>query len=116
MSELRKWDMPHKGQEVRAAHLHLTCDQMAEYCTMENIRQFLQNVIRDWELPEDFPTYIVADNGRNVAAVEHSQWHRVPCFTHTLQLCITDAKKQAQPFFQLCAKARAIVGHYKRST
>lgn len=95
----------------------LTCGQMTEDCTAGNIRQFLQNVIRDWELPEDLPTYIVTDNGRNfVAAVEHSQWHRVQCFAHTLQLCITDAKKEAQRFFELCAKARAIVGHYKRST
>lgn len=95
----------------------LTCGQMSEDCTADNIRQFLQNVIGDWELPEDMPTYVVTDNGRNfVAAVEHSQWHRVQCFAHTLQLCITDAKKEAQRFLQLCAKARAIVGHYKRST
>lgn len=93
----------------------LTCGQMTDDCTAENIRRFLQIVIRDWELPEDLPTYIVTDNGRNVvAAVEHSQWHRVS--VHTLQLCITDAKRQAQRFFQLCAKACAIVGHYKRST
>ncbi|KAG0437759.1 hypothetical protein HPB47_017298 [Ixodes persulcatus] len=95
----------------------LTCGQMTEDCTAENIRRFLQNVIKDWELPEGLPTYIVTDNGRNfVAAVEHSQWHRVQCFAHTLQLCITDAKKHAPGFLQLCAKARSIVGYYKRST
>lgn len=46
---------------------------------------------------------------------ETSSWEGLQCFGHTLQLCISDAKKEVSSFALLCVKSRSIVGHYKKS-
>lgn len=100
-------------------HVHaLACAEMAECHTAENLQRFIESVLVEWEIPAEgqVPIYVVTDNGRNfVSAVARSTWQGVLCFGHTLQLCITDLKRNAQGLSQLCAKCRTIVGRYKRS-
>lgn len=95
----------------------LACKPMPEGHTADNILRFLQAVSKEWDLPDNIPTFVVTDNGRNfVSAVARSSWERLQCFGHTLQLCISDVKKEVSSFGLLCAKSRSIVGHYKKST
>ncbi|XP_042148139.1 zinc finger BED domain-containing protein 4-like [Ixodes scapularis] len=94
----------------------LACKEMPEEHTAENVLRFLRTVVEEWDLPDNIPIFVVTDNARNfVSAVARSPWLGLQCFAHTLQLCINDAKKEVAIFSQLCAKARCIVGHYKRS-
>ncbi|KAG0416688.1 hypothetical protein HPB47_006225 [Ixodes persulcatus] len=94
----------------------LACREMPEDHTAENILRFLQAVIEEWDLPDSIPIFVVTDNARNfVSAVARSPWLGLQCFAHMLQLCINDAKKEVAIFSQVCAKARCIVRHYKRS-
>ncbi|KAH9360882.1 hypothetical protein HPB48_008158 [Haemaphysalis longicornis] len=43
----------------------LACKAMPEGHTADNILRFLQAVVKEWDLPEDIPTFVVTDNGRN---------------------------------------------------
>ncbi|KAG0443992.1 hypothetical protein HPB47_014305 [Ixodes persulcatus] len=102
------------GQHVHA----LACTDMTDSHTAENLEQFIKSAIEDWELPAPgtMPIYVVTDNARNfTSAFARSPWSGVQCFGHTLQLCISNAKKKVAGFSQLCAKARTIVARYKRS-
>ncbi|KAG0409789.1 hypothetical protein HPB47_013098 [Ixodes persulcatus] len=103
-------------QDFRQHAYALVCQPMPQEHTGENIAQFLRDVIDDWGLPDHIPIFVVTDNGRNfVSAVAKSNWSGLLCFAHTLQLCISDAKREVASFSHLCAKARSIVGRYKRS-
>ncbi|KAG0444628.1 hypothetical protein HPB47_013578 [Ixodes persulcatus] len=103
-------------QDYRQHAYALVCQPMPQEHTGENIAQFLRDVIDDWGLPDHIPIFVVTDNGRNfVSAVAKSNWSGLLCFAHTLQLCISDAKREVASFSHLCAKARSIVGRYKRS-
>ncbi|XP_049527618.1 zinc finger BED domain-containing protein 6-like [Dermacentor silvarum] len=100
-------------------HVHaLACTEMTDSHTAANLELFIAGVIEEWELPahDTVPIFVVTDNGRNfTSAVARSSWNGVQCFGHTLQLCVSDAKRELSGFLQLCAKARAIVARYKRS-
>ncbi|XP_049275099.1 zinc finger BED domain-containing protein 4-like [Rhipicephalus sanguineus] len=94
----------------------LACKPMLQEHTGENIVQFLRDVIKERGLPDNIPTFVITDNGRNfVSAVAKCNWSGLLCFAHTLQLCINDAKREVACFSQLCAKCRSIVDRYKRS-
>ncbi|XP_049275497.1 zinc finger BED domain-containing protein 4-like [Rhipicephalus sanguineus] len=100
-------------------HVHaLACTEMADAHTAGNLVVFLKSVMKEWALPEPgtVPVYIVTDNGRNfTAAIAQSPWIGIKRFGHTLQLCVSDVKREVHGFSQLCAKARAIVGRYMKS-
>ncbi|KAJ8880970.1 hypothetical protein PR048_017443 [Dryococelus australis] len=49
-------------------------------------------------------------------AVSKSTWQWIPCMAHTLQLVITNAKKENLGLDDVLSKVRAIAGHYKRSS
>ncbi|KAH6942679.1 hypothetical protein HPB50_009230 [Hyalomma asiaticum] len=101
-------------------HVHaLACTEMADAHTAENLVLFLKSVMEEWALPDPgtVPVYVVTDNGRNfTAAITQSPWIGIKCFGHTLQLCVSDVKRDVPGFSQLCTKARAIVGRYKKSS
>uniref|UniRef100_A0ABD2XR89 Zinc finger BED domain-containing protein 4 n=1 Tax=Trichogramma kaykai TaxID=54128 RepID=A0ABD2XR89_9HYME len=44
------------------------------------------------------------------------EWERLPCFVHTLQLCVDDCKEKIPNSNALILKASAVVGHFARST
>ena len=60
---------------------------------------------------------IVTDNAANmrVAVEEESEWERIPCFAHTLQLAIEDALKYP-PVHKAIAFGRRVVTHFNHST
>ncbi|KAL1472965.1 hypothetical protein MTO96_039036 [Rhipicephalus appendiculatus] len=100
-------------------HVHaLACTEMAEAHTAGNLVVFLKSVMKEWALPDrgTVPVHIVTDNGRNfTAAIAQSPWIGIKRLGHTLQLCVSDVKREVPGLSQLCAKARAIVGRYKKS-
>ncbi|XP_070386227.1 zinc finger BED domain-containing protein 4-like [Dermacentor albipictus] len=104
-------------KEFRLHNYHLACRHMPEGHTSDNLKRILLDLAKEWGLPQDVPVFIVTDNARNfLGAASRTGWTSIQCFAHTLQLCIQCAKKDTQNFEQLCVKARAIVGHYKRSS
>ncbi|KAH7967509.1 hypothetical protein HPB49_025264 [Dermacentor silvarum] len=53
----------------------LVCKPMPQEHTGENMVQFLHDVIKEWGLPDNIPTFVITDNGRNfVSVVAKSQW------------------------------------------
>lgn len=80
----------------------------------------LKEMLADWNLIGDnisIPIFITTDNARNITnAIRNTEWKGILCFAHTLQLVITDAKKGIKDIEELLQTARAIVGHYKRSS
>lgn len=94
-----------------------------EYCpgekTAECISDKICMILNDWDLASlTIPIYVVTDNGKNIskAVRDKSNWTHLRCFAHTLQLALKDAKNETPGMNATCAKARAIVGHYKRSS
>lgn len=104
-------------EEFRPRNYHLACRHMPEGHTSGNLKRVLLDLAEEWGLPQDCPVFIVTDNARNfLGAASQTGWTSIQCFAHTLQLCIHSAKRDTPNFEQLCAKARTIVGHYKRSS
>nr|CAD7455728.1 unnamed protein product [Timema tahoe] len=86
--------------------------------TAVNIRATLQEAICEWgiALNEDtLPIYCVSDNAPNFRSAVNSLFISIPCFAHSLQLAIHDAKAECPGVCTLLTKAKAIVGHYSRS-
>lgn len=96
---------------------NLACKHVPECHTSANLKDVLLELAEDWGLPQGIPVFVITDNARNfLGAVSRTPWLSINCFAHTLQLCIQSAKKETPKFEELCSKARAIVGHYKRSS
>lgn len=85
--------------------------------TADNLREKLEHLEAEWNIPSTIPIYTVTDNARNiVAAIQQSKWEGISCFAHTLQLAIKDAKKETSGLNNVCTKGRAIVGHFRKSS
>ena len=86
--------------------------------TAEFISAELDSVIDDWSLNRK-SLHMVTDSGANVkkavGQIRDIVWR--PCFAHTLQLCVNGAltSKEVSELPKILAKARAIVGHFRRS-
>ena len=64
--------------------------------TGDNIATWLEEVLREYEIPTSKIVAIVTDNGSNIVKActtlnEKYGWHHVRCAAHTLQLCIKPA-------------------------
>lgn len=84
--------------------------------TAENLRDFLLKVTDSWEITKKIVA-CVTDNGANIVAAVRliTQWRHVPCFAHTLQLCIKDAWRLNTAIEPLLVKCRNIVSFFHRS-
>ena len=89
--------------------------EFQEAHTGTNIAEELQEILRNWSLPQDKISAITTDNGTNiVAALEIAQWKRMPCFSHTLQLAVEVVLKLPEVSRAL-ARCRHLVAHFNRS-
>lgn len=63
------------------------------------------------------PIYVVTDNAANVTAAvkKHTSFEHVPCFGHTVQLCVNDGMSKFQQFKCVFDKAKAITTHFRHS-
>ena len=67
-------------------------------------------------MPDDHIGGVVRDNGANmVLGVSLVGWPGIPCFGHTLQLCV-EAGLNLAMVSKLTGAARKFVGHFKHSS
>ena len=67
----------------------------------------------NWNLNKDNISGIVRDNGPNmVLDISLVGWPDIPCFGHTLQLCV-GAGLSLSDISRLTACSRKLVGHFK---
>lgn len=68
--------------------------------------------------PSPIPIYIVTDNAANItsAVKNYTTYTHVPCFAHTIQLCVNDALKQFPQLDTLFNKAKKITTHFRHSS
>jgi hypothetical protein len=68
--------------------------------------------------PNYLPVYVVTDNAANITAAVRSlapRFIHVPCFAHTLQLCIGDAVSQFPEIESVTTKSKHITTHFRHS-
>ena len=89
--------------------------EFQEAHTGTNIAEELQEILRNWSLPQDKISAITTDNGTNIlAALEIAQWKRMPCFSHTLQLAL-EVVLNLPKVSRALARCRYLVAHFNRS-
>jgi len=85
--------------------------------TADLISTELSEIMTDWGIER--PVHLVTDSGANVkramSLMEGVEWR--PCFAHTLQLVVNGGlgSREVTELPKVLAKARAIVGHFRRS-
>ncbi|KAJ0179045.1 hypothetical protein K1T71_005820 [Dendrolimus kikuchii] len=69
----------------------LGCVQYPDRTTATNLAEHMRSVMREWDI-ENKVTAIASDNSSNItAAVRSGDWRHIPCFVHTINLCVQSA-------------------------
>ncbi|CAK1581858.1 unnamed protein product [Parnassius mnemosyne] len=69
--------------------------------------------MREWNIDHKI-TAIASDNAANItAATREGDWRQIPCFAHTLNLCVQSALQQLAPVLN---KVKSVVEFFKRNT
>ena len=85
--------------------------------TAENIQQSIQQVIDSYNIPENKIQFIVTDNAPNITnAIIESGFLHIPCFLHTLQLCINRSIFEQEGPKNMIARVKTIAATYRRSS
>ena len=83
--------------------------------TAENIADVFKGVVEEWGICNKIVA-IVTDNAANiVAAVRLVGWKHIPCFTHTLNLVVTDSLAADPCLPNIQKKCHDIVAYFHRS-
>lgn len=117
--------------------------ELREYClrveqfdarhTAVNLAKSIKMAVKDWtnpdikeeadpsqskDEPRTIPIYVVTDNAANITAAvkSHTSFTHVPCFGHTVQLCVNDALKKFPQFDDVFEKAKTITTHFRHSS
>jgi hypothetical protein len=87
--------------------------------TAKNLADNILDIIKEYvPQPVCIPIYIVADNAANIkAAVKllSNPFVHIPCFAHTLQLCINDSIKEYPDLLSVAGKAKEVTTHFRHS-
>lgn len=105
--------------------------------TAINLAQAITNEVRTWttpdkkidsstsdgsqsqaaDIPRKIPIYVVTDNAANIASAvrNYTEYMHVPCFAHTIQLCLNDALSKFPQFDPVFEKAKKITNHFRHS-
>ena len=65
------------------------------------------------------PIYIVTDNAANIKAAVKAlprSYVHVPCFAHTLQLCVNDSIKEFPELLSVATKGKELTTHFRHSS
>ena len=88
----------------------------SERNTAQNLLSKLLAMLEAWEIDKKRVTCFVRDNAANItAATRLGEFCHIGCVDHTLQLAINDSLKNST-VSDLLKSARAIVGHFNRSS
>ncbi|KAJ2940863.1 hypothetical protein O0L34_g9489 [Tuta absoluta] len=90
----------------------LGCIEYDDRHTGVNICEFLKSMMLEWKIDNRISA-IVSDNAANVClAVRLGNWCHIPCFAHTLNLCMQDALEE---ICETKSKVKRIVEFFTRS-
>ncbi|KAE9523772.1 hypothetical protein AGLY_015832 [Aphis glycines] len=91
----------------------LSCAKFPMRHTSENIKDCLQNIVRQWGLQNKIAA-CTTDNASNItSAIRLCQWRHVSCFAHSLNLIVQSSLDQIK---ETRVKVKSIVEYFKRST
>ena len=89
---------------------------VSERHTAQNLLSKIMAMLEAWEIERKRVSCFVRDNAANItAATREGGFHHIGCVDHTLQLAINDSLKSSE-VTEILKSARAIVGHFNRST
>ena len=81
-----------------------------------HIEEYLQKGLESFEIPLSKIHLIVTDNASNMkAAVKNSGMASIPCFIHTLQLCVHDSIFSQKTIKEILSLCRGITSHFNHS-
>lgn len=86
--------------------------------TSENIKMWLLNIIRDWNIQKENIVIVVSDNAVNMKKAIIDAFgaeKHLPCFAHTLNLIPTNIIKDDITVSDFCKKIKNIVAYFKHS-
>lgn len=102
--------------EFELRHFLLETKEFPESHTAGNIADELREILKEWDLNDEFVSAITTDNGRNIsAAIRELGWRNLACFSHTLQLGIEKVIKLPQVVKAL-ARCKRIATHFHHSS
>jgi len=91
----------------------LSCAKFPMRHTSDNIKDHLQNIVRQWGL-ENKIAECTTDNDANITSVIHlCQWRHVSCFAHSLNLIVQSSLEEIK---ETRVKVKSIDEYFKRST
>lgn len=86
--------------------------------TSENIKMWLLNIIRDWNINEENIVIVVTDSAANMKKAVTEAFgteKHLPCFAHTLNLIPSIIIKDDDVVSEFCKKIKNIVTYFKHS-
>lgn len=96
----------------------LTTEEMSEHHTAENIKERLINIMQEWSIT-DKVFAIVHDNAQNITKAillnRDIFGDSVPCFAHSLQLCVQKGLSSSKDIELLLKVCRDVVSHFHYS-
>ncbi|XP_053994525.1 E3 SUMO-protein ligase ZBED1-like [Hylaeus volcanicus] len=96
----------------------LSLEHVPEKHTFKYLQSMILNCLQSWHFDVTKYAFFTTDNGRNIAKAinTYSNWTRIPCFGHCLQLAIRSAMRNFTKYTELRKKCRAIVTFFSKST
>jgi len=86
--------------------------------TSDNIKVWLLNIIRDWNIDKKNIIVVVSDNAANIKKAITEAFgaeKHLPCFAHTLNLIPSNIIKDDAIVSEFCKKVKNIVTYFKHS-
>lgn len=86
--------------------------------TSDNIKVWLLNIIRDWNIDKENIIVVVSDNAANIKKAITEAFgaeKHLPCFAHTLNLIPSNIIKDDAIVSEFCKKVKNIVTYFKHS-
>lgn len=92
--------------------------ELNDHHTSENIKMWLLNIIRDWNINEESIIIVVSDNAANIKKAITDAFgteKHLPCFAHTLNLIPSTIIKEDIIVNDFCKKIKNIITYFKHS-
>jgi len=84
--------------------------------TPANISTLIKENLSKWQLSQDKVHVFLRDNAKNMAnGLRDAGVASVPCFAHTLQLCVKRALSSQRAITDAVSVCRSLVGHFSHS-
>lgn len=105
-----------KNKKYKSVTIGVT--ELVERHTTENLQQWLQDIISEWNIQLEHIVVITSDNGANIKKAIIDGFgadKHFPCFAHTLNLVPSRIIEKDEIVSELCKKVQSIVAYLKKS-